>query len=395
MRGDWIAVQFDAVARKVFEDNDERRSRSEEGLGFIRVVSTPAALQRLMKEEDPLSVGDWFELDVSPDMTKAGPNVWSLQLQGSRFVGLGGIGQPPRGKLITLRRLSRGFEDFAPKPLGAMVSPQVQTTERLRKRCTLVGLAPEISPPLANLILQSFGRAWRLSTAFALDVGQASFNLIQPRDPMGPNLYFDVGQPIWFHLHTVPANFNPPLDKNGIVILSHWDTDHYAFGRQHASFHDNVWMAPLQTEVGPNAEAFARQLGNNLLLVGSGKSSRHRRGARIIKCSAKSMNGSGLALHLRTMGRDILLTGDADYHEIPGIHRLRLNGLQIPHHGGRLSAAAVPMAVGNAPRAVASCGLPNRYGHPHANTIALHEAANWDVTTTAAMPGIPRGTKLY
>lgn len=115
----------------------------------------------------------------------------------------------------------------------------------------------------------------------------------------------------------------------------------------------------------------------------------HRRGARIIRCSGTSINGSGLALHLKTVGPDILLTGDADYHEIPGMQGVRLSGLQIPHHGGPLDPRVViPTAFSTSARAVVSCGLPNRHGHPNAATLAGHVAADWTVSQTAAAPGI-------
>ncbi|WP_456798077.1 hypothetical protein [Bradyrhizobium sp. USDA 4473] len=209
-------------------------------------------------------------------------------------------------------------------------------------------------------------------------------------------LYFDVGQPIWFHLHNVPAGFSPPDSNGGFVVLSHWDTDHYAYGRQNESFHKKHWFAPAQTSVGPNAHTFAMQLHSlrRLHLVAPGKSSRNRRGARIIRCTGNSVNGSGLALHLRAVGRDILFTGDAEYHEIPSMQGIRLSGLQLPHHGGKLSGvAAIPSALAAPARAIISCGRPNRYGHPSVVTISSHMKANWKVEVTAAMPGIPRGDR--
>jgi hypothetical protein len=228
----------------------------------------------------------------------------------------------------------------------------------------------------------------------ALDVGQASFNVIAPGLKPGPTLYFDVGQPIWFHLHNAPAGFSPPCPDQGVVVLSHWDTDHYAYGRQDPRFHNYIWFAPAQASVGPNANAFAKQLHelNKLHLVGTGKSPRHRRGVRLIRCKGTTINGSGLALHLRTMGRNVLFTGDAEYHEIPSMNGVGLGGVQIPHHGGKMAGVVIPTGVAPS-RAVVSCGRPNRYGHPNNDTIQDHLGANWNVAVTADMPDVPRGSK--
>ena len=395
MGGGRIAVQLDAIASQVF-DSDDGRTGSEEGLGFLRIVSTAAVLQGMLNDDEPLSVGDWVEIEISPDKAVPGPWAWSLQLRENRFIGDERTGRPARGKVVAIRRLARASQPIDPKPLGASLPAARVRGSSLKRRYSLVGVAPIVTPADVNALLRQDGRAWGASQAYALDVGQASFNIVLPRLRSAPALIFDAGQPIWFHLHNFPAGFAPPAAANVIVVLSHWDTDHYAYGRQNTSLHDKLWIAPAQTSVGPNAEAFARQLSNtgNLLLVGRGRSSRHRRGVRVIRCSGKSVNGSGLALHLKSVGRDILLTGDADYHEIPSMQGVRLSGLQIPHHGGRLDPdAVIPAALSTPARAIASCGVPNRYGHPNVATIAGHVTSGWNVSQTADAPGIPRGAR--
>ncbi|MES0884362.1 hypothetical protein [Roseibium sp. SCP14] len=395
MGGGRVAVQLDAVAKDAF-DNGNDGSSSEKEFGFLRIVSTMAVLQKKLGDDLPLSVGDWVELLLSANTSITGPWVWSLQLRDNRFIGLEETGRPWRGKLVSLRRLASVHDPFEPRPLGASVPAIRSKGAALKARYSLLNVAQPKPPAIVNAYLRRWGRAWRTSMPAALDVGQASFNVITPRLTNEPMLYFDVGQPIWFHLHNAPFGFSPPCSDAGIVILSHWDTDHYAFGRQNPKFHEKIWIAPAQSSVGPNANKFAQllQKSGHLLLVGTGKSSRHRHGVRIVRCSGQSMNGSGLALHLRTFGRDILFTGDADYHEIPSMRGVRLSGLQIPHHGGKMAKEAIIPQSTFPSRAVISCGRPNRYNHPNGSTIQDHLGANWKVEITADMPQAPRGSKF-
>lgn len=332
-----IAVQLDAVAAKIFDIGGDHLS-SEEGLGFLRIVSTPTILQDMLGEAEPsLGVGDWVKLTVSSNLKKAGPRVWSLQLRNDQFVGGGEGGLPTRGKLIQISRLATASQPVPPHPLGASVPATLTKGSALKNRYSLLNVAPTIAPAALNGCLRQWSRIWALSKPIARDVGQANFNVIYPHSMRpGPTLYFDVGQPIWFHLHNLPPAFFAHCPKDSMIILSHWDTDHYAYGRQHPEFHELQWIAPAQASVGPNAHTFARKLRNlgRLQLVETGRSSRHRRGARIIRCSGSSMNGSGLALHLRTLGRNVLFTGDADYDEIPSMRGVRLSGLQYHIMGG-------------------------------------------------------------
>ncbi len=395
MSGNRIAVHFDSVAVEAFSKASDL-SGSEMGLGFIRIVSTPAVLQKMIGEDDAISAGDWMEVRLTPDLSHPGPWAWTLQLLDNRFVGDALTRSPTRAKLISIIRLSQASQPRDPQSLGAAIPSTRIIGRELKRRYSLANIHSPISPGAANSRLRLWSRAWGASQVLVLDVGQASFNVISPSIPSFPTLYFDVGAPIWLHIHSIPSSFSPPQDSGGFVILSHWDSDHYAYGRQNPEFHEKTWFAPAQTSVGPNAYNFALYLyrRNRLRLVGKGFSTRPRRGARIIRCSGNSINGSGLSLHLRTLGREILLTGDADYNEIPGMGGIELSGLLVPHHGGKLAPfSVVPKAQANAARAVVSCGLPNRYGHPDVNTLRAHLDAGWNVSVTAGFGSSPRGPR--
>lgn len=405
MRGDRIAVQLDVVTIEDFDQHQTDGLPTKE-LGFLRIVSTSKRLRHLLNEEAPfgddtpqvdapIGVGDWVKIKIKPGRSLTGPLVWVLELVEGQLRGGDGSLNPTEGRVAHLRRLSRGTDPLGPSDLGSAVTNAVSKARKLKRKYSLLNIMSPRSPAEVNHRLKRWGRIWQRSEAWALDVGQASFNVIHPVQGRGPSVFFDVGRPIWTHLHTLPPGFAPPKFRRGFVILSHWDSDHYAYGLDR-SLDDKFWFAPAQRSVGPTANSLAlrlRALGR-LWLVGTGKSARHRRGIRLVRCGGTTINGSGLALHLRALGRDLLLTGDADYDLIPSMSGVRLSGLQIPHHGGKLSPTSIiPLGHGQQARAVVSYGEPNRYGHPNDQTFLDHDAANWNVSFTAPRPGVPRGKR--
>lgn len=398
-------MQLDAVTIEDFDQNEPAGLPTKE-LGFVRIVSTSRRLRYLTNQvappdddtpqaDAPLRVGDWVKIKIEPGRSLSGPRIWILELQDGQLRGADGSEYPSEGRIVHLRRLSSGSDALGASDLGSAVPTAVCKARKLRRKYSLANFMPLQSPAQVNHYLRRWGRIWRQSQAWALDVGQASFNVIPAAQGRGPSVFFDVGKPIWFHLHNLPKGFRPPRFKGGFVILSHWDSDHYAYALD-GSLDGKFWFAPAQTSVGPTANSLAQRLHDlgRLCLVGTGKSARHQRGIRLVRCSGTTTNGSGLALHQRALGRDLLLTGDADYDLIPSVTGVRLSGLQIPHHGGKMSATSIIVrGHGQRARAVVSCGEPNRYNHPNAQTLLDHQAANWSVSFTADRPGIPRGRR--
>lgn len=394
MGGGRIAVHVDAISEKTFAPKNTRLG--QEGLGFLRINSTNKRLEEFLGDDDPLVPGDWLEIETDSDKVSK-PNIWGLQLQDGRLIGFDESGKAARTKLKYMKRLLRGTDTREPEDVNSAIAPHIKKAKSVRERFSLENLLPHTSCNSANAALSMHARDWNKSLTTIHDVGQANFCTIKPASNSDVMLFFDVGEPIWTHLHTLPRNFSQIAKSSSIVVLSHWDSDHYAYGLQNASFHNCIWIAPAQRSVGPNAYRLANILceAGNLTLVGPGRSSRHRRGLRIIRCNGRNINGSGLALHIKAFNRDLLLTGDADYNNIPGIHAMRLHGIQIPHHGGPLSKrSVVPPARSTNAKAIASCGLPNRYDHPNLETLRLHSAASWHSELTASFAGRPRGDRV-
>lgn len=395
MGGPMVAIHLDAVLADYFDDRaDVQDAAPEKALALLRIVSTHRRLGEFMEDESPLRPGDWVEIALTED--EGGSRVWVLGMENDVYRGPDDRFPrvPGRARVVSLVRLPTLDEGPEPRSVGAAAVPGMLARRRkgtrLKETFDLRRLGVLTPPALVNNVLR--GRLLAGATATALDVGQAAFCTVSVGGR--PLLYFDVGKPLWYHIHNLPKGFTPPVNPSAWVILSHWDYDHFAYGRESAAFRRMLWIAPAQ-RVGPGAHRFASHLwtAKRLILVGQGGSSRIRRGARIIRCTGRDNNGSGLALHLVGRHREVLLTGDADYGVIPGISR-PLGGVTVPHHGsGAVPHAPVPPAAGVGARAVVSYGSPNRYGHPASAVVADHQAAGWTVSSTAGGGAGPRGDR--
>lgn len=391
MGGGRLAIQFDGVDANYFDEAlDQVGAPPEETLALLRLVTTPRRLARLLGETTPLLPGDWVSLTLS-DLGE-GPPIWSLGLRNGQ---LGTATEdreftpmPRRRRLASLMRLPRA-DRKAPQPLSSSVPSELadafELSTRLRSNFDL-NLSPEITTPnYVNYWFRTFFKNRTKSLIVeAHHVGQASFNVLHCSINLDPLVYFDVGRPIWINIFDFPKRFSPPIHKNAVVIISHWDTDHFAYGMQNAAFRNLQWVAPCQI-IGPLAFRFASLLlsSGNLTLIGQGHTNRQRHGLRVIRCAGSDINNGGIALHVKTKVREILLVGDAKYECVPGISKMQLSSVQLSHHGGRMgSSSIVPNPADTPGTAIVSYGLKNRYGHPNSLTIKKHKSVGWTVLST-------------
>jgi beta-lactamase superfamily II metal-dependent hydrolase len=165
------------------------------------------------------------------------------------------------------------------------------------------------------------------------------------------------------------------VPEKGFVVLSHWDYDHYSLAIKRLKGLQNLeWFVPFQSSFGPCANRLLKSIENagkiNFVTAGPVALTRV---VSIMKCCGQqtNRNDSGLVVRVRTNKGNVLLAGDAGYNFIPTPAKRNLAGLTVPHHGGQ--GTGVPPNP-NAKKAVAaiSCGIPNRYGHPHSATISSH-----------------------
>jgi competence protein ComEC len=88
----------------------------------------------------------------------------------------------------------------------------------------------------------------------------------------------------------------------------------------------------------------------------------------------RDANDNSLVLRVTYGVRAVLLTGDAEREEEAELlrargSRLRADLLKVGHHGSRTSSSPEFVAAVAPSVATISCGVRNRFGHPHAPTL--------------------------
>lgn len=272
-----------------------------------------------------------------------------------------------------------------------------------------VDVAP-VEPPLGRLLGRAFGMdLWPSSAAaevkdvlagvpplaqtVALDIGQGSANMLVDAEGRA-RLYFDVGAGAYRNAKTRPAALPFCVCAKPPVVLSHWDTDHWAGAKHEALLLPLTWIAPRQPIGRTHAAHAARILsaGWRLMIV---KRSSHPHlsvqqpnqdldlaycAGAVPTTSKGDRNDSGLAMAIRRRDDDLcwIYPGDADYTVLP-----RFRGstavLVASHHGAEQKDDATPPSRGTQDyaRLLYSFGPNNSYRHPRAAAITLHHAAGW------------------
>lgn len=226
----------------------------------------------------------------------------------------------------------------------------------------------------------------------ALDVGHAACVVFSNgSQPFG---YFDVGAPMFFNQRSFPRHLDHRFATDGLVILSHWDFDHFALAIRYPQLKSLKWFAPKQP-VGPNTARFQKSLGSRLKFITGdvdigGMLLRQCTGA-----SSRDRNATGYAFRIERKDAGILLPGDADYQWLPPVIARGINRIMLPHHGAAGSPPPYPDGRPN-PIAVVSYGVPNTYRHPNEGQIDAHRRAGWPIRRTAAhgTPARPRGNRI-
>jgi competence protein ComEC len=231
------------------------------------------------------------------------------------------------------------------------------------------------------------------------DVGQASFASFL-NDAEQSYLHFDTGLPVSWNAHTAPKSIGITFANEQVVVLSHWDWDHL-----HAAFSikqllDAKWIVPSQ-RLGPGAARLAMAIAKkgNLFVWPAGKTFNGSH-MWIAECkgSPKNANNTGLALRAKLQsGSEALLSGDADYSNIPMSLKAPADFLLVTHHGAAMAQGSTP--IGRASKtgfAAVSYGAGNSYRHPHDATQQHHTLAGWGHwRTTARRPSRPRDNRYF
>jgi competence protein ComEC len=228
--------------------------------------------------------------------------------------------------------------------------------------------------------------------ASALDVGQGDSNLVD--FPNGACLLIDgggfVGSPVdpgkAVVLPVLRARRRTRLD---VVALSHPHPDHFT-GLVSAlpqleigEFWDSgqgeaEGAGPLYAELIRALRARGVPIRHPKELCGRPRSF----GGALVRVLApcpsftphRGANDNSLVISVSYGERRFLLTGDAEHEEeseLLGAHAadLRADYLKVGHHGSRTSTSEAFLALVGPSLATLSCGVRNRFGHPHLPTV--------------------------
>lgn len=318
--------------------------------------------------------------------------------------------------------LMKNFQDEPTRFIKINSLNKVENKYILRKLNALSTLSGVRTTPRTRLEreLSKNLNSQQIKNIICLDVGQANWNLICdtsycPKAPPKVLYSFDCGMPTGNNKSTLPTN---PIDpyvhfyKNMWVILSHWDTDHWAGAAFNQPIYntrqrkinwkteaiDCNWLVPNRGKnatkqvITPNALRLALALHRNKKLFVWPKNLdylRLRDGSTIVKCQNSSKTGinnnNGLALIIANNNGlcrkpdYTMCPGDADYNSInpnlktAGLQSVYYIGLVASHHGGKIHSRP-PSPFFYFHKIVYSNG--RKYGHPFIS-MPDHQNAGW------------------
>lgn len=226
----------------------------------------------------------------------------------------------------------------------------------------------------------------------AYDVGQGAAHAALSAHHR-PSVYIDFGGGVTGNTHTFPKEFKGfCFSANPLIILTHWDWDHWSSAiRQPDALH-MTWLTPQLTKPLPIQRAFAEQLGalgNLWEWPAITNAPFNGKTLSIEKCTGRTSNDSGLAVILRREGtrKKFLIPGDASYGFIPAVKAgCRFDGLSMTHHGGVLHHKVYPTPKRGA-AAILSVGAANSHKHPRLDTIDFHLRNAWKLPLATGFSG--------
>lgn len=386
-----VALHLDCIEASQF-DNNSWKAIQEDGarLALVRIITTEGRLKRLLGEKWLPKVGSWLKVTLDKD-TKPGAPAYVRSPESDNYR------KQAISRVIGIEYLD---DILPPTSLGAAATPgaagSATTLRKTRKRLGRVfdlARLPPAPTTTIDTLLAPFGT---FTDGTVYDVGQANLCALSASD--NRRLFVDIGSPLWVNSRSKPKPFRLNPKANDLVIITHWDYDHFAHYRDEDAFKEINWIAPSQL-VGPNVYAFALGMHNNsrlhLVRPGWGGTTKAAVAIHLYESTSSNRedaNNTGIVCVANVRKNRVVLTGDSDYHHAPMLAVAPADYVVVPHHGGPLQGKTVPSPKGCA-TAIVSFGKPNRYGHPDADTIANHIAAGWTIVATGPWNGAPRGNR--
>lgn len=308
------------------------------------------------------------------------------------------------GALLLVRLVARAFTWGAlpvPSPtaaqLGAFALAAAGVALGGRRRLWL-GLGA-VALVLLELVARARGAPRGVLRVTFLDVGQGDAALVDLPD--GSAMLIDggglVGSPIDVGERAVaPLLAARRRSTLAAVVLSHPHPDHYlglaaALARVTPGALWDTGQGEAEGTSGAYAALLADLRGRGVPVLRPADLCGARTiGGAVIEVLApcpdvvfdRGANDNSFVVRIRFGERAVLFTGDAE-HEEEGelVERLRADGglradvLKIGHHGSRTSSSPALLEAVAPSFAVISCGVRNRFGHPHASTLETLERA--------------------
>lgn len=232
------------------------------------------------------------------------------------------------------------------------------------------------------------------------DVGQGAANSGSPSSNK-PAFYFDFGGGVRSHTGTRPhATPDLCLCADPLIILSHWDSDHWSSGPLVTTSLTLDWIAPFQSVTTPHL-TFAASItsaGGTLLVSKAAPGTRLSAGqVHLDRAGGSSRNDGGFVMSVDPPGAGdpFFFPGDADYQHTP-TKPATCAGITATHHGADWRSTTAPSAASGrgADRVVFSYGIfgpgrTNSYGHPTSRSTTDHAGAGFNRLDTPlrTMPG--------
>lgn len=220
------------------------------------------------------------------------------------------------------------------------------------------------------------------------NVGQGNLTAITDEDNM-PLVYFDLGGGFAWNKFTYPNTLRLCFSSCKTVIISHWDNDHVETAKRYFGFNPAIlngitWIAPEQDITVSYFKLAAKMSvsGNLILWPKNLKGSISLWFGKLIKCKGSDKNNSGLAMIVNSPNntiKSILNPADAAYLNIPGIKKMKFDGLVATHHGANFFNANSPIPISNIEKGniAFSYGRYNTYNHPRNESVDAHHYSNW------------------
>tara|TARA_R110002072_G_scaffold238939_1_gene396647 strand:+ start:42576 stop:43874 length:1299 start_codon:yes stop_codon:yes gene_type:complete len=217
------------------------------------------------------------------------------------------------------------------------------------------------------------------------NVGQGSMSAISDHNNV-PLIYFDLGGGYYWHANTYPNTKQLCFTLANTIVLSHWHQDHFETIRRYTynnwnRFNNKTWIIPKQQISSGYFKLLAQMASNGTVLVWDNSINEVRFwGGKIVKCTGVDKNHSGLALIVMSEGNSvsrILHPADAAYKYIPGIKKMKFNGLVATHHGANFPDGNSPIPRTSVEVGNIAYSHANKYGHPTQLSIDAHERMGW------------------